>query len=350
MLKDMTTGVSRFFSPRRKAQATKSIQLALQGGGAHGAYSWGILDHLLEDGRLAIASLSGTSAGAVNAVMLADGLARGGPAEARKRLAEFWRAVSLGGALPGGQNAVVDRWLSFLPARMSSMQFFADTVGRYLSPYDLNPLNINPLKDLIARLVDFDALRVNDEREIFVAATNVHSGRLRVFRRQELTADVVMASAALPSLFRAVDIDGEPYWDGGFTANPPLLPLLETGAARDILLIQIAPQLRPKTPASTREITNRINEITFNASLEAELRALEFIARRGGNGVRLHRITLDDAAQTFDADSPLKTDFNFFKSLHRAGRAAAARFLDTHFDAIGVRGTFDLAAPRETSA
>ena len=198
-----------------EAAAAKKINLALQGGGAHGAFTWGVLDHLLADGRLKVTGISGASAGAINAVMIADGLARGGPDEARKRLAAFWRAASAGGDLPPVQRAVADRLFSLLPLATTPVQGWFDAMARYFSPYDLNPLNINPLRDLIDRFVDFDAVR-DSELELFISTTNVHTGRTHIFPREKITADVVMASAALPLLFRAVEIDGVPHWDGGY--------------------------------------------------------------------------------------------------------------------------------------
>src|SRR5262249_50434638 len=190
----------------------KKINLALQGGGAHGAFTWGVLDQILDDGRLAIEGISGASAGAVNAVMLADGLARGGPDEAKARLAAFWRAASLGRDLPPLQRALVERLFSFLPLEGSPVAAWFDALARYLSPYDLNPLNINPLRELIERFVDFEAVRDCSQLALFISATNVHTGRLRIFPREKVTTDVIMASACLPFLFRAVEIDGEPYW------------------------------------------------------------------------------------------------------------------------------------------
>lgn len=357
MLKDVTSGVTRLLGGRR----TKPINLALQGGGAHGAFTWGVLDQLLEDGRLRIAGVSGTSAGAVNAVMLADGLARGGPAEARKRLADFWRAASIGGPLPGPQRAVIDRLLSMFPFNASPMQMMVDAMARYLSPYDINPLNINPLKDLIGRFADFEAIRNFSELDLFISATNVHSGRLRVFTRKEITADVIMASAALPLMFRAVEIDGEPYWDGGFTGNPAILPLIEANDIDDVLVVQISPLSRETTPTSVRDIIHRMNEITFNSSLDTELRALEYIGRasaergkrKSGNGaprVNVHRIVLESAGKKLGAGSRLNTDFDFFIVLHRAGKRAARRFLDLHYRDIGRRSTLDLAEVSAASA
>ncbi len=359
MLKDVPTGVNRLLTGFGRKPSGKRVNLALQGGGAHGAFTWGVLDYLLEDGRIGFAGVSGASAGAVNAVMLADGLARGGKNEARKRLAEFWRAASIGGQLPAAQRAVLDRVLSMFPMGGSPMQLFVDTVSRLMSPYDFNPLNINPLKDLIERFVDFDAIRRGTDLEIFVSATNVHSGRLRVFRREEVTADVVMASAALPHMFRAVEIDGQPYWDGGFTGNPAMLPLIESNPDDDLLLVQIAPLAHDDTPTSTRDILSRVNEISFSSSLAAELRALEYVSRhmsrshgkgpnRKQDGLNIHRIVLEGFEKKLGSGTRLKTDYDFFALLHRAGRRAARRFLDRHFQDIGERSTFDLV--QETAA
>ena len=342
---------------RVAAGGKKKINLALQGGGAHGAFTWGVLDHILDDGRLAIEGISGASAGAVNAVMLADGLARGGPEEAKKRLAEFWRASSLGGDLPPLQRAVVERLFSFLPLEGSPMQAWFDALARYMSPYDLNPLNINPLKELIERFVDFEAVRNCSNLALFVSATNVHTGRLRIFPREKITADVVMASACLPFLFRAVEVDGEPYWDGGFLANPAIFPFFSATESEDVLIVQINPLERQAVPTSHKDIMNRINEITFNSSLMSEFRAIDFVDRlidqgklvRGtGAGkyrrINAHRIVLDRMGKQLDADTKLTNDYDFFEMLRASGKRAARRFLEAHFDDIGVRSTFDLRA------
>ena len=327
--------------PGRLFGRRKRLSLALQGGGAHGAFTWGVLDQLLDDGRIAIEGVSGTSAGAVNAVMLADGLAQGGPEEAQQRLADFWRAASFGGNLPELQRAVVERLFSFLPYQGSPMPWFGD-LSRFLSPYDLNPLNINPLKDLVGRFVDFERIRTG-ERDLYVTATNVITGEPRVFSRAEITPEVVMASACLPLMFRAVEIDGVPYWDGGYSGNPVVLPFLQSGAVTDVLIVQINPRERRKVPTSAREIMSRVQEITFNAPLIAELRALELAGERR---VRLHRIVMDDHA--FDARSKLNTDFEFFSLLRKLGQRATRRFLDAHFDDIGRRSTIGApTAPAE---
>jgi NTE family protein len=350
-------GMMRGAIERVRGDGRKKINLALQGGGAHGAFTWGVLDEILDDGRLAISGISGSSAGAVNAAMLADGLARGGPEEAQKRLADFWRAASLGGDLPPLQRAVVERLFSFLPLEGSPVQAWFNALARYLSPYDLNPLNINPLKELIERFVDFDAVRNCAEVSLFVSATNVHTGRLRIFPRDKITADVIMASACLPFLFRAVEIDGEPYWDGGYLANPPIFPFFSTSESEDVLIVQINPLERHEVPTSSKEIMNRINEITFNSSLMAEFRAIAFVDRMIDQGslarglgpgryrrINAHRIVLDRNGKHLTPDTKLSTDYDFFEMLRAGGRRAARRFLDAHFADIGRRSTFDLLA------
>jgi NTE family protein len=354
---------TRVFGKRpdaRRRGGKKRINLALQGGGAHGAFTWGVLDHLLEDGRLTIDGISGASAGAVNAVILADGLARGGPEVARQRLAEFWRAASFDGTLPASQRAVMDKLMSFIPAVGSPVQAWMDAWSSFLSPYDLNPLNINPLKDLIERFVDFDAIRKCEDLRLYVSATNVHTGQLRVFSRREITADAVMASAALPHVFRAVEIDGVPYWDGGYTANPPIFPLLNGKYSPDVLVVQINPLMRRTTPTSSKDILHRINEITFNSSLASEMRVIEFISQLLDRGeltspsgdyrpIHMHRIVLGEH-KPLELGNRLNNDFDFFETLHRAGKRAARRFLDAHYNDIGVRGTIEHDGKGETEA
>jgi NTE family protein len=334
----------------------KKINLALQGGGAHGAFTWGVLDHLLADDRLEISGISGASAGAINAVMVADGLARGGVEEARKRLADFWRAASAGGDLPPLQRAVTDRLFTLLPFAARPMQNWFEAMSHYFSPYELNPLDINPLNGLIARFVDFDAVRGSD-LELFISTTNVHTGRLRIFPREKITADVVMASAALPFLFRAVEIDGVPYWDGGYMGNPAIFPFLHATDAEDVLVIQINPIMRATTPRTSSEIINRLNEITFNSALISELRNMDFVNQLIDDGrlprgdgkdryrrLNIHRIDLGPLGTRLAASSKMKTDYDFLDVLHRAGQRAAGKFLDRHFDDIGRHGTIDLAA------
>jgi NTE family protein len=324
----------------------KPIKLALQGGGSHGAFTWGVLDYLLEDGRLAIAGISGASAGAVNAIMVADGLARGGPEEARRRLAEFWRATSLAGEFSGLKRTA----RIFSGTAMTPMRAWLDGFARNVSPYDLNPLNINPLKELVESYVDFEAVQAAGI-PLFVSATDVRTGRARIFSAHEMSADVIAASAALPSVFRAVEIDGVAYWDGGYTSNPPVLPFLQQGDAGDVLLVQIKPVYRPGIPKSQQDITARISEINFNAALYAELRAVALLDERIATSdepgesrhVRMHRIDLPPDKR-LTGSSALDPDYKLFEMLKAGGRAAAQQFLDSHFDDIGMRATLDIGA------
>ena len=339
-----------------KPKGQKRINLALQGGGAHGAFTWGVLDHLLEDGRLTVEGISGTSAGAVNAVMLADGLRRGGADEARKRLDDFWRAASLGGDLPAVQRAVIGRLFSLLPVEGLPTHDWLTAWSRFLSPYDVNPLNINPLKDLIERFVDFEGLRA-DARPLFIAATNVQTGRLHIFPHEKISAEAVMASACLPAVFRAVEIDGVAYWDGGYLGNPVLYPFFRSTQSEDVLIVQINPLVRKKIPTSTREIVARVSEITFNSSLMAELRAIEFVNRLIDQGrlprgtgrneyrrINVHRIVLEGLGERFASATKLRNDYESFRLLRKLGQRAARRFLDAHYGAIGVESSIDLAA------
>jgi NTE family protein len=339
-----------------KPKGNKRINLALQGGGTHGAFTWGVLDHLLEDGRLTVEGISGTSAGAVNAVMLADGLWRGGPEEARKRLADFWRAASFGGDLPAVQRAVTDRLFSLVPAEGSPTLDWLSAWSRTLSPYDINPLNLNPLKDLIERFVDFEGLRA-DSRQIFIAATIVQSGRLHIFPHEKISAEVVMASACLPAVFRAVEIDGVPYWDGGYLGNPVLYPFFRSTDTEDVLIVQINPLMRKKVPTATRDIMSRVSEITFNSALMAELRAIEFVNRLIDQGrlphgtgpneyrqIKVHRIVLEGLGERFFRASKLRNDYESFELLRKLGQRATRRFLDAHYDDIGVQSSVDLKA------
>jgi len=324
----------------------KRINLALQGGGAHGAFTWGVLDGLLADGRLTVDGISGTSAGAVNAVMLAHGLATRGADGARECLAAFWNATGHSSGLPSLQRDVVDRLFPFFPGRA-----WFDAVAQFWGPQQFNPLNINPLKELIERFVDFDAIR-RGRHPLFIAATNVETGDLRIFTRDDISAEAVMASAALPTLFRAVEIDGAPYWDGGYTANPPLTPFLRATETEDVLLVQINPLTRSGAPADSNGIASRASEISFNTALLADLRAVDFVNRMIDDGrlprgtaaghyrrIRLHRIVLDGNGELFDARSKATVDREFFAHLHALGEDAARRFLTAHFDDLGRRST-----------
>lgn len=332
------------------APQKKRVNLALQGGGAHGAFTWGALDALLADGRFEIAGVSGASAGAMNAVVVADGLREGGADGARKQLEQFWRGVSLDGRLNSVQRSLFDAYLSaFDPLKFSERLW--QSASSFLSPYDFNPLDINPLRSVLTKLVDFDALRASDDVKLFISATNVRTGRIKVFRRQELTADMVMASACLPTLFRAIEIDGVPYWDGGYSGNPPLFPFFSETDCLDVVLVQLDPIERPGTPDTAAEIMQRMNEITFNAPLIGEFRAIDFVARLIDEGrlkdthykkIRMHLIEGGAALAAYTADTKMQADYDLFKRLFDLGRSAGEKFIADNYDAVGEKGTLEL--------
>jgi NTE family protein len=335
-------------------RSAKPVNLALQGGGAHGAFTWGVLDRLLEESRVDIEAISGTSAGAMNAVVLASGYQNGGRDGARAALESFWRAVSRDGRLSPIQRGLMDRLLGNWSLDKNPMFIAFDVASRFLSPYDFNPFNINPLRELLEREVDFDAIRKGRGIKIYLSATNVHTGKVRVFQSKEVTPDVVMASACLPFLFKAVEIDGTPYWDGGYVGNPPLFPFFRNGESGDILLVQTNPVIREETPQSARDILNRINEITFNASLASEVRAIGFVSRITGHrllrrfvgksvpDLRLHRIEASEELAELTSSSKFNVDWSFFQHLRDIGRLAADNFLKRNYRAIGKRSTLDL--------
>ncbi|MGO9742947.1 MAG: patatin-like phospholipase family protein [Roseiarcus sp.] len=328
----------------------KRLNLALQGGGSHGAYTWGALEALIEREDLEIVGVSGASAGAMNAVVLAAGLLEGGREGARRKLHEFWLAVSGEGSLPKAERGVVDVWLNALTNMISPFGWF-DALSRLPSPYAFNPMNFNLLEDLVKDTVDFARLRAGASPQLFIAATNVRTGKGEVFRRGELTADHVMASACLPQLFQAVEIDGAPYWDGGFSGNPPLWPLFYETDCQDTLIIEIDPIERDATPRTSEEISDRMNEITFNASLLAELRAAHFVARLIESGAlqdpnyrlqRLHRVGGEGRLESFNASSKLDANWTLLTTWRDLGRAATTKWLAENFDAIGVCSTLDV--------
>ena len=338
--------------PNGAAGRTRTVNLALQGGGSHGAFTWGVLDAILEDGRLRFDGVSGTSAGAMNAVALADGWTRDGAAGARQCLHDFWRAVARKGRFSPIQRTPMDVWFGNFSLENSPAYRLFDIFTRIFSPYDTNPLDINPLREVVEKTIDFDRVSSCGAFAVFVSATNVHTGKVRVFRRGEITADAVMASACLPTLFKAVEIDGVPYWDGGYGGNPVLFPFFyETGTA-DCLLVQINPIERDSTPKTAQAIQDRVNEITFNAALLREFRAIEFVRRLKADGrldgtdhrsIRMHRIAADAAVKGLSASSKINAEWPFLTELRDMGRAAAFDFLDAHHDDIGVRPSLDLS-------
>ncbi|MBO9421893.1 patatin-like phospholipase family protein [Labrenzia sp. R4_2] len=328
----------------------KKINLALQGGGAHGAFTWGVLDWFLEDSRFELDGITGTSAGAMNAVVLASGMEAGGEEGARGTLEAFWREVSTEARTSPIQRSPLDVLLGHWSLDYSPSYLYFDVLSRFASPYEFNPLNFNPLRDIVERTVDFEKVHCCSGLKLFIAATNVFTGKIRVFSEKEVTLDAVMASACLPQLYQAVEIDGEPYWDGGFMGNPPLYPLFYETETSDVVLIQINPIERREVPRTAREIVNRLNEITFNSTLLRELRAIDFVTRLIEEGkldrkeytkVHLHRIAAEEL-KPLQASSKLNAEWDFLTHLRDVGRQTAKDWLDRHFDDIGERSTIDL--------
>ena len=335
----------------------KTINLALQGGGSHGALTWGVLDRILEDERLQIAEISGTSAGAMNAIVLADGYERGGRDGARAALEAFWRAISEAAMFSPLQRSPLDRMLGRYSLDHSPAFLMAEGLSRVFSPYQLNPLGLNPLRDVLEAQVDFDNVNRCRAIAVHVTATHVRTGRARIFSRGEVTLDSIMASACLPQLYPAVIIDGEAYWDGGYSANPALMPLVASPASPDIVVVQINPIVRHSEPVSAREIINRVNEISFNTALIKELRAIALMqqmldANAGKVGLDLgaaartfvHLIHTDTEVQDLAASSKMNAEWSYLRMLFDRGRNWAESWLDLHFDKIGQASSFDLEA------
>jgi len=331
-------------SGSQTAKKPKKINLALQGGGAHGAYTWGVLDRLLGSERIEISAISGTSAGAMNAVVLADGLMVGGKTGARNALRQFWKAVNQAAAFSPMRRTPFDSLTGNWNLDFSAGYLFFDIFSRMASPYQLNPLNLNPLRDLLAEQVDFERVRSCDKLKLFISATSVRNGQVKVFERSSLTVDAVMASAGLPQIFHAVNVDGEDYWDGGYAGNPVLYPFAYHSESQDIVIVQINPLNCQETFRAARDILNRVNEITFNASLLQELRAIDFVARMLDEGsldperyrkMLIHIIADEKGFQNLNASSKMNTEWEFLEHLHNLGYRAAEEWLEANFGRLG---------------
>ncbi|HEX7271285.1 MAG TPA: patatin-like phospholipase family protein [Casimicrobiaceae bacterium] len=331
-------------SPRAEAQR-RPIGLALQGGGSWGAYTWGVLDALLASRSVAIAQLSGTSAGAINAAIVASALAKGSAADARRVLRSFWLAM----ADPALSNLARELWRPIEHRWRDSIGAWLWSTGM-LSPYSANPLGINPLRDAIEAHVDVDAIRSRSAPALYVTVTNVRTGLPRVFANDAMTIDALVASASLPQLFQAVQIDGEAYWDGGYCGNPTLWPMIHSGLARDLIVVQLVPDLADDVPRDAPSIRRRIGEIVFNSSLVAEMQAIaamRSVTGRGGKqasalGVRMHRIG-PPRRELLARGSSFERSRGWLELLHDAGRGEARQFMDRHGADLGVRETLDIA-------
>jgi NTE family protein len=327
------------------------VDLALQGGGSHGAFTWGVLDRLIEEPWLRIDAISGTSAGAMNAALVADGWTQGGSEGARAALEAYWRRVSRAAAFSPMQRSPLDRLMGRWTLDTSPAYVAMDLMARVISPYDLNPLGFNPLRTILAESIDFGRL-ANAPIRLFITATNVRTGRGRIFRNAEITADVLLASACLPTMFQAIEIDGEPYWDGGYSGNPTLTPLVRESDAHDTILVQINPRERLEPPRTANDILNRLNEISFNSPLMKELRMIALlheVADPGHGegarwaGMRTHRI-MSDTLTDFGASSKLNAEWEFVSLLKEEGRKSAEAFLTAHGGEIGKHSTADFDA------
>jgi NTE family protein len=325
------------------------VDLALQGGGSHGAFTWGVLDRLIEEPWLKIEAISGTSAGAMNAALVADGWTQGGAEGARAALEAYWRRVSQAAAFSPLQRSPLDRLMGRWTLDTSPAYIAMDLMARVVSPYDLNPLGLNPLRAVLAESIDFERLARAPIR-LFITATSVRTGRGRIFRNKEITADVLLASACLPTMFHAVEIDGEPFWDGGYAGNPTLTPLVRESDACDTILVQINPRERLEPPRTANEILNRLNEISFNSPLMKELRMMALLRQVADPGhgegarwakMRTHRI-MTDALAEFGASSKMNAEWAFVSMLKEEGRKSADAFLHAHGEDIGKQSSADL--------
>ena len=336
--------------PEPSSNQVRTINLALQGGGAHGAFTWGVLDRLLDEEALAFEGLSATSAGAMNAAAFAYGLAVDGREGARKALEGYWKRVSDAARLGPLQPTPFDRMLADHKLAWSPIFSVIGFVTRVLSPYQFNPANYNPLRDVVEQSIDFEVLRRPDcPVKLFLSATNVRTGKVKIFSGKEISVDAVMASACLPTMFHAVEIDGEAYWDGGYMGNPAIFPLIYGCESADVVIVHINPLFRDEVPRSADDILNRINEISFNSSLMREMRAVSFVTRlvtqkrvEGGlKHVLIHSITDDAFMSALTPTSKYNADWDFLVFLRDQGRKCAGEWLAKNFAKLGVESSVD---------
>jgi len=330
----------------------RTVNLALQGGGAHGAFCWGVLDRLLEDDRVAFDGISATSAGSMNAVVMAYGFTEGGREGAKSALAGFWRRIGHAATASPLQPTPWDRIAHNHTLRNSPAFVMFDLMSRIYAPSQFNPANYNPLRRIIESAVDFEALRARCPIKLFISATNVRSGKIKVFRNDELSADAVLASACLPFLFHTIEIDGEAYWDGGYMGNPAIYPLIYHCDAADVVVVHINPIVRDDVPTTAGEILSRVNEISFNSSLMREMRAIAFVSRMIDEGTAapgsmkrmlIHSIADDELMRGLCVTSKLNADWDFLQSMRDAGRERTEAWLAESFDRLGSESTIDIA-------
>jgi NTE family protein len=333
----------------RPIDGKKAVNLALQGVGAHGAFTWGVLDRLLEEERLGLDGISATSAGAVNAVVLAYGLAVGGRDGAKRSLDRYWRRLSEMASASIFQPSLLDKVYGNFGLDHSPGYLFVDTLSQVFSPYQLNPLNYNPFKKLLEEVIDFEVLRRQPAVKLFLCATNVRSGKVKIFTSKELCSDHVVASSCQPLMMHAVEIDGEYYWDGGFMGNPALFPVIYACEARDIILVQLTPTERPENPTTSPAILSRMQEVAFNSSVMREMRVVAFVTKLiddgkmvDGKRMLIHMIDGEDVIGALSNSSKLNGDWDYLQHLHNIGRERADVWLMSNFDRLGVETTIDM--------
>ena len=333
------------------AKSPRPVNLALQGGGAHGAFTWGVLDRLLDEDSIAIEAVSGTSAGAMNGLILAQGLMEGGRPRAKELLESFWKKISTAASFSPLQPTPIEKFFGQRDVTYSPSFYAMEIFTRIFSPYQYNFFDLNPLRNIVTELVDFKKLRKKSPIKLFVNATHVTSGKIRVFKTEELTMDMLMATACLPFLFKTVYVDGEPYWDGGYSGNPALYPLFYNCAAEDIIIVQVNPVFTDDIPTTAMEILDRVNDISFNATLMREMRAIYFVKQllhdnkvpHGSyKDVRPHLIEATEVMNQIGAASKFNADIDFLNYMRQVGYDAAENWLAEHSDAIGKHTTLDI--------
>ena len=332
-------------------RAKRIINLALQGGGAHGAFSWGVLDRLLEEENLIIEGISGTSAGAMNAAMLVSGYMQNGRDGAKASLEQFWRRISEAAAFSPLHKHPLERILTGWNMDFSPAYHWFDMISRIFSPYETNPLNLNPMHQIIDDLLQPEMVRACSIIKLFITATHVKSGQARVFNCHEITTDVLLASACIPFMFQAVEIEGEHYWDGGYMGNPAIWPLIYHCNSEDVVLVQINPIHSATLPRTAGEIINRLDEISFNSSLIAEMRAINFVSKllrqdainpERYKDMKMHLIYSQDEMRHLNASSKMNADWDFFQHLKTIGRETAEQWIQKHWDDIGVKSSINI--------
>jgi NTE family protein len=334
------------------AKVKKSLSLALQGGGAHGAFTWGVLDRLIEEENIQIDAISATSAGAMNAAVFVYGNAKGGKELAKKLMEDFWKKVSIAASLSPMQSTFFDKMMGMNAVGASPFAQAADMMRHFFSPYQLNFFDVNPLKDILNEVIDFNELHKINNIKLFVNATNLKTGKIKVFKCDEIDNKVLLASACLPYIAQTVVIDGEKYWDGGFSGNPALSPLIYDSKTSDIVIVQVTPFYLEETPTSIPDIIDRANEISFNTALIKEMKGIEIMNDlitknklkddKHYRVIRVHMVGNEEIMATFGRTSKMNAEWDFLLYLKEVGRQAAEDWLEKQYESVGVKSTYSI--------